>query len=161
MRCYAVLWQAFGSRRWKLQIATFISFFALLCFGLGLGVRPTRGWDALVGKGFYLLATAINVRYAYEGLVKFRAGQRVTAWVVLEGVTCCVLFLQLPLLLFEMGAAAPVGAVGMLLMVFKAMQVSRGNPSMSFLVMMLEEIVRDMAAFVTIVLLYRASHSIA
>ena len=36
-----------------------------------------------------------------------------------------------------MGAAAPVGAFGMLLMVFKAMQVSRGNPSMSFLVMML------------------------
>ena len=60
-----------------------------------------------------------------------------------------------------MDCARTLGAVGALLMVFKASAVSRGHERLSFLVTMLVEVLHDMSAFLLVVSFIVVSHAFA
>ena len=158
----AFMWNSFGRARWLTEILVFalycVSFAGML---LILAPPEAEGLDptssrALLGWGLAAVTALINLRYCAEEWSELVAeGVDVyfrNMWNVSESMLYG-LMLAMPYLFYagHSSTARTLGAVCMLLIFYKAMQISRGSERMAFLVAMLEEIVKDMGAFMVII----------
>jgi hypothetical protein len=105
--------------------------------------------DATMGEHVWetKLGSWVNsAQYSPDGL-RVVCGDQAKMVTVLDAATGEKVWATELLLLAGAEAATPVGAIGMLLLLFPMMQATRGSPRFSRLVRMLEMVVRDMRAF--------------
>lgn len=81
-----------------------------------------------------------------KGLKRYASSP--TNWA--DGALIMIVLLLLPLLLLDSALSQPLAAIGMSLVFIKGAKAMRGNEKMSFLVAMLEEIIKDMSGFLLI-----------
>ena len=169
----AFKWQAFGRVMWLREVAILACFFATyiagvhmllgICNGdltaaavtiVGFDSTATQCEDSMWGWGLFFGASLLNVRYA---LLEIREWRAIGAAVYLsspQNICDMALILNvfgLGVSLLLSSAWAPVlGSLGTVLMLPKMAAISRGASSFSMLVTILQEVVRAMVPFLSL-----------
>jgi len=157
----AFKWHRFGRTLWHQELVLFGLFFTCYVAGVYLLIEEEAGHmmhtpdsKPYVGIGLYATASLINVRYAYHEAVEFAAlgmvrymSSTLNVWDLLLIVNVFVLGVLLAL---ESSWSPVLGSLGTVLMLPKMASISRGSASFSMLVAVLQEALKSMGPFLSL-----------